>query len=137
MERRNLRQRPDSNETARRPRPAVRRQSGGLNLRHNSFDAKGNLISKSDATGPIDYAYDALDQLTAESGPSVNSYQYDANGNRLEKSEEGYTYALASNRLTGKGGQAVITALSVSTSSSGTCRVSLTNPSFFISRLSA
>ncbi|WAK04497.1 hypothetical protein [Methylobacter sp. YRD-M1] len=33
---------------------------GGLNLRHNRFDAKGNLISKNDAAGPIDYAYDAL-----------------------------------------------------------------------------
>jgi len=82
---------------------------GTINLRHNSFDAKGNLTSKTDGAGQIDYSYDAIDQIKTESVSSVNSYQYDANGNRLNKSGVGYTYELASNRLTGKGGQAVIT----------------------------
>ncbi|UCV28791.1 RHS repeat-associated core domain-containing protein [Ferribacterium limneticum] len=47
------------------------------------YDANGNVISKTTASGTTAYTYDKLDRLDIEAGPPGNrDHAYDANGNR-------------------------------------------------------
>ena len=68
------------------------------------------MASCTSALGTTTYTYDAVNRLTAESGPAGNfSYSYDANGSRLSDSGGSYTYSATSNRLTARHGHAVTT----------------------------
>lgn len=61
-----------------------------------AFDAAGNLSSD----GTRGFSYDTLDRLVSESGPVVTqSFQYDANSNRISDGRGSYVVAAGSNRL--------------------------------------
>ncbi|MFZ5929835.1 MAG: RHS repeat domain-containing protein [Pseudomonadota bacterium] len=77
-----------------------------------SYDASGNITAISDAqitsgkpAGDQSFAYDDLNRLTAANSSVYGpyAYSYDLAGNRIASSaggvNEGYTYALSSNRL--------------------------------------
>jgi len=67
-----------------------------------SYDANGNLVTRTGPAGTSAYTYDPLDRISGESGPvKSQSFTYDANGNRLSDASGGYSYASASNRLSG------------------------------------
>ncbi len=75
-----------------------------------SYDAVGNIASRTSAQGTTTYSYDALSRLTAETSPTgTQSYTYDANGNRLSDGLGNYTYAPGSNRITSRYGKAITT----------------------------
>lgn len=63
---------------------------------HRTYDAVGNCIARStrDPHGLSDnlYRYDALYQLTDESGAITHRYQYDSLRNRVAKNAEDYTH---------------------------------------------
>lgn len=55
-----------------------------------SYDANGNLISKTDASGTTTYTWDARNRLIGIAGPSVSaSFVYDALGRRISKTING------------------------------------------------
>ncbi|UCV28790.1 hypothetical protein KI617_01375 [Ferribacterium limneticum] len=55
-------------------------QAADLDL---DYDANGNVISKTTASGTTNYTYDKLDRLDTEAGPPGNrDHAYDPNGNR-------------------------------------------------------
>ena len=75
-----------------------------------SYDAVGNIASRTSAQGTTTYSYDALSRLTAETSPTGSqSYTYDANGNRLSDGLGNYTYSATSNRITSRYGKAITT----------------------------
>jgi RHS repeat-associated protein len=76
------------------------------------YDGNGNATEQSLRDGDNTFGYDALNRLNGGSGLFGNrEYAYDANGNRTQLTADGlsthYTYALASNRMTGLAGQTV------------------------------
>jgi len=55
-----------------------------------TFDANGNLLTQTDATGTTTYTWDARNRLTALTGPTVNAtFVYDALGRRTAKTIDG------------------------------------------------
>jgi RHS repeat-associated protein len=55
-----------------------------------TFDANGNLLTQTDATGTTSYTWDARNNLTAISGPAVSvTFAYDALGRRATKAING------------------------------------------------
>jgi RHS repeat-associated protein len=75
-----------------------------------TYDAVGNVATRTTSFGTTTYTYDAVNRLTSETGPIGNfSYSYDANGSRLSDSGGSYTYRATSNRLTARHGHAVTT----------------------------
>ena len=60
---------------------------GAGNLR---YDAAGNLLSQTDASGTTNYTYDRQDHLTGVSGPAGNwTFRYDVFGNRSSETHNG------------------------------------------------
>ncbi len=58
----------------------------------SEYDADGNLISMTDASGTMTYSYNSLNQLTGVSSPTASwSYQYDAFGNLVSTTSNGQT----------------------------------------------
>jgi YD repeat-containing protein len=55
-----------------------------------TFDANGNLLTQTDATGTTTYTWDARNRLTALTGPTVSAtFTYDALGRRTTKTING------------------------------------------------
>ena len=53
-----------------------------------TYDAFGNRLTKTDASGTITCTYDDNDRLITEAGPGfTHTYAYDANGNTITKSD--------------------------------------------------
>ena len=58
-----------------------------------TYDANGNVQSRSLQGGTTQYGYDDLDRLTSEAGPAKSqSLTYDANDNRLSDGTGSKTY---------------------------------------------
>ena len=59
---------------------------------NQTFDANGNLMSQTDASGTTTYTWDARNRLVAITGPSFSaSFTYDALGRRISKMVNGVT----------------------------------------------
>lgn len=77
-----------------------------------TFDANGNLLTQTDASGTTTYTWDARDRLTALSGPTISAgFAYDALGRRVAKTINGQSTSalydgLDSVRESGPGGEA-------------------------------
>ena len=75
-----------------------------------SLNAVGNItgIAEHDGSATVanDYAYDGLDRLSAKTqgGTTLESFGYDATGNRLNKNGSAYSYSAGSHRLDNAGG---------------------------------
>ena len=73
-----------------------------------TYDANGNVQSRSLQGGTTQYGYDDLDRLTSEAGPAKSqSLTYDANDNRLSDGSGNKTYTANSNKLATANGQTV------------------------------
>lgn len=86
--------------------------AGTVDNQAYTYDANGNVVARSDAE-TADYQYDSLDRLSQELRlTDILDFTYDANGNRLTRALNGasetYTYAPASNQLTGIDGTSVV-----------------------------
>ena len=78
-----------------------------------TYDANGNLTSKTDASGTTIYTWDARNRLTSVSGPSVSaSFVYDALGRRTSKIINGITidYQYDGNDIVAEIGGSVVSA---------------------------
>lgn len=65
-----------------------------------TYDANGNVQSRSLPGGTTQYGYDDLDRLTSEAGPAnTQSLTYDANDNRLSDGAGSKTYTANTNKL--------------------------------------
>ena len=79
-----------------------------------SLNAVGNIaaVAEHDGSSTVnrDYAYDGLDRLTTQSqgGTALESFGYDATGNRTSKNGTAYAYPATSHRLQSVGGVARI-----------------------------
>ena len=74
------------------------------------YDLNGNIVSRQTDVGTTMFQYDSLQRLEHEQGPAgMQSFTYDANGNRLSDGGGQYNYEPSSNRLTSRYGQAVAT----------------------------
>ncbi|MBI5674452.1 MAG: hypothetical protein HZC48_01325 [Nitrospirae bacterium] len=63
-----------------------------FNDKNISYDNNGNLLTSTNAAGTANYTWNARNQLTAISGPSLTaSFKYDALGRRIEKTINGTT----------------------------------------------
>jgi RHS repeat-associated protein len=91
---------------------------GSIDSRTYNYDDNGNMLSKTRDPGSSpqtsSYTYDELDRLKTDDSPlGLISWQYDGVGNREEQTQdsqtETYTYQTNSNRLTQKGGTAIVT----------------------------
>lgn len=59
-----------------------------------AFDANGNLLSQTDATGTTTYTWDARDRLIRINGPTISaSFAYDALSRRIAKTIDGVATA--------------------------------------------
>jgi RHS repeat-associated protein len=59
-----------------------------------TFDANGNLLTQTDASGTTIYTWDARNRLIAITGPTMNAtFAYDALGRRISKTINGVTTA--------------------------------------------
>lgn len=66
--------------------------SGAADNATYTYDANGNLASKTVTSGTTTYTWDARDRLGAISGPGITaSFKYDALGRRFEKTVNGKT----------------------------------------------
>ncbi len=81
-------------------------QSLGPDQRELAYDPVGNITAINDAVTDSVFAYDALDRLSSANDPDYQlSWTYDANGNRLQRSDglngltTDYTIDSSSNRL--------------------------------------
>lgn len=73
---------------------------GVLSLTYPTYDANGNLTTRTDGGQPEGYTYDALNRLDTATGPfGPRDYGYDKNGNRTLLDGTSYTYTPNSNRL--------------------------------------
>jgi len=73
-----------------------------------TYDANGNIVSRSTEQGTTTYGYDALDRITSEAGPQkTQTLTYDGNGNRLSDGSGSHTYTANSDRQATQAGQAV------------------------------
>ena len=55
-----------------------------------TFDANGNLLTQTDATGTTTYTWDARNRLTAINGPTINAtFAYDSLGRRTTTTVNG------------------------------------------------
>ncbi|MBU1192528.1 MAG: RHS domain-containing protein [Gammaproteobacteria bacterium] len=73
---------------------------GVLSLNYPTYDANGNLNTRTDGGQPEGYTYDALNRLDTATGPfGPRDYGYDKNGNRTMLDGTSYTYTPNSNRL--------------------------------------
>ncbi len=79
--------------------------TGTTDLRVFTYDNNGNILNITDNKGTRSFTYDVLDRLQVQTlGISQWLYQYDGNGNRLQKTEpesfqEQYIYTAHTNRL--------------------------------------
>lgn len=74
-----------------------------------SYDANGNILTRSLAGSTVTYSYDELDRLTGEAGPAkTQSFTYDPTHNRLSDAEGSKTYLSGSDRLRKLNGQDVV-----------------------------
>jgi RHS repeat-associated protein len=65
-------------------------QYTAIGTAHLAYDADGNLISKSDATGTTTFGFNDANQLTQVNTPDGNwNYQYNAFGNRISTTHNG------------------------------------------------
>ena len=68
---------------------------------NRTYDAAGNLKSRTNATGTTTYSYDNLSRVISETGPGANqSFTYDGNGNRTSDGTGGYAVGTNTNRYT-------------------------------------
>jgi len=73
-----------------------------------TYDANGNVLTRTLPGGTTTYGYDALDRLNSEAGPAkTQSFTYDPNDNRLSDAEGSKTYNSNSDRLLTLNGQSV------------------------------
>lgn len=73
-----------------------------------TYDANGNVQSRSLPGGTSQYGYDDLDRLTSEAGPAkTQNLTYDANDNRLSDGTGNKTYTANTNKLATANGQAI------------------------------
>ena len=73
-----------------------------------TYDANGNIQSRTLPGGTTQYGYDDLDRLTSETGPAkTQSLTYDANDNRLSDGSGNKTYTANTNQLATANGQTV------------------------------
>ena len=73
-----------------------------------TYDANGNVQSRSLPGGTTQYGYDDLDRLSSEAGPAKSqALTYDANDNRLSDGTGSKTYTASTNKLATANGQAV------------------------------
>ena len=73
-----------------------------------TYDANGNIQSRTLPGGTTQYGYDDLDRLTSETGPAkTQSITYDANDNRLTDGTGSKTYTANTNQLATANGQTV------------------------------
>lgn len=71
------------------------------------YDANGNVVSKTTASGTTRYTYDKLDRLDTEAGPIANrAHAYDPNGNRTGDGTT-VTYTANTDRIATINGQSV------------------------------
>ena len=73
-----------------------------------TYDANGNIQSRTLPGGTTQYGYDDLDRLTSETGPAkTQSLTYDPNDNRLSDGSGNKTYTANTNQLATVNGQTV------------------------------
>jgi RHS repeat-associated protein len=73
-----------------------------------SYDANGNVLTRSLPGGTTTYGYDPLDRIRSEAGPAkTQTLVYDANDNRLSDAEGPKTYSPNTDRITTLNGQSV------------------------------
>ena len=73
-----------------------------------TYDANGNVQSRTLPGGTTQYGYDDLDRLTSETGPAKSqSITYDPNDNRLSDGSGSKTYTANTNQLATANGQTV------------------------------
>lgn len=74
-----------------------------------SYDANGNVETRTLPWGTTQYGYDDLDRVTSEAGPArTQSITYDANDNRLTDGAGSKTYTPNSDRLLTENGQSIV-----------------------------
>lgn len=74
-----------------------------------SYDANGNVETRTLPWGTTQYGYDDLDRVTSEAGPArTQSFTYDANDNRLTDGSGTKTYTPNSDRLLTENGQNIV-----------------------------
>jgi len=73
-----------------------------------TYDANGNVLTRTLPGGTTTYGYDPLDRLRSEAGPArTQTFTLDANDNRLSDAEGTKTYATNSDRIATLNGQSV------------------------------
>jgi RHS repeat-associated protein len=73
-----------------------------------SYDANGNIQTRTLSGGTTTYGYDALNRINSEAGPAkTQSLTYDPNDNRLTDSAGSKTYTANTDRLVTENGQSV------------------------------
>jgi len=73
---------------------------GTADTRLYTYDPNGNFTQKQSLAEGANYRYDRLDRLTQMNRETaIDTYGYDANGNRLSDARGSYSYLSATNRL--------------------------------------
>jgi RHS repeat-associated protein len=73
-----------------------------------TYDANGNVVTRTLPGGTTTYGYDPLDRVTSESGPAkTQNLTYDPNDNRLSDGSGSKTYTPNTDRIVTENGQSI------------------------------